>query len=528
MLRMAPKYKQMTFDTAIRNPERYKGILSAIVQFNGQILSDDVLLEIMYTLYKSGIVTISNDKNINILGEVELKNLIKSKNSSRNADGGFPKGYQSRFWTYMRTLSELGFVYARYNQSFRLSSVAKDLVSDSIDEQEAFSVQTMLFNRRSPYRNVLNDFNYFYFIINILLFLKNIKRELSDQEFVLFLFSKDGNVDDFLYLISKNDFNNIDVYSYITKNYSITTKEKTIMRDYPDVVLRVLRLTGFITIVYKGKQYISINEERLVYIRQLLKIKFVLNETQKEDALAFFTAQDSMYTILKEKILYFRDKQKISGVDYTKRIAYIISMYNLNTRIIVDLLNQKKSNDVYFKYIPEPLKLEFCIALLLYLTYGKEYAIKPNYKIDSLGMPISHAPGNKGDIEVVFFDMYWLIEVTLIGSKAQQLNYETTTTIRHLFSSENIASMRIKYLSFVAPYIHNDTEEWYKYSICNALDRQNAVYIKPYSIKDFIDVTVAKNNLQDMEEYSKNVIEEFRLRLFNSTSSLPNNFNIVN
>ena len=30
----------------------------------------------------------------------------------------------------------------------------------------------------------------------------------------------------------------------------------------------------------------------------------------------------------------------------------------------------------------------------------KNHMIVPNYKTDSLGMPISHAPGNNGDIYV--------------------------------------------------------------------------------------------------------------------------------
>ena len=54
------------------------------------------------------------------------------------------------------------------------------------------------------------------------------------------------------------------------------------------------------------------------------------------------------------------------------------------------------------------------------------------YKTDSYGIPISHAPGNCGDIEVVGDGKYWLIEVTLIRNKAQQLNYETSNLFRHI------------------------------------------------------------------------------------------------
>ncbi len=47
----------------------------------------------------------------------------------------------------------------------------------------------------------------------------------------------------------------------------------------------------------------------------------------------------------------------------------------------------------------------------------KRFAIRPNYKADHIGKPYSHAPGNKGDIEIFSKQIYWLIEVTLIRNK---------------------------------------------------------------------------------------------------------------
>ena len=120
-----PTYKQMAFDTAVRNPERYIDILTVIKGFEGRVLDDNTLLDIVSTLYLEGIV---KSKNIIIDDSTtidDIKDLVIEVNSSRNADGGFPKGYQSRFWTYMRTLSELGFVYARYKKEFKFSKIAK-------------------------------------------------------------------------------------------------------------------------------------------------------------------------------------------------------------------------------------------------------------------------------------------------------------------------------------------------------------------------------------------------------------------
>ena len=52
----AAEYKQMAFETAIRNPERYKSILQTVAPFKDQILNDDVLLNIVSSLYLQEIV----------------------------------------------------------------------------------------------------------------------------------------------------------------------------------------------------------------------------------------------------------------------------------------------------------------------------------------------------------------------------------------------------------------------------------------------------------------------------------------
>ena len=116
-------------------------------------------------MYLNGIVSsdgVEIDENSTIENIAEAVIFV---NRTRKADGGFPEGYQSRFWTYVRTLSEMGFVLAQYEQPLQFSQIALKLMSNEIDEQEAFSIQAMKYNRRSPYRNVSNKFNYFKFIL---------------------------------------------------------------------------------------------------------------------------------------------------------------------------------------------------------------------------------------------------------------------------------------------------------------------------------------------------------------------------
>jgi hypothetical protein len=125
-------------------------------------------------------------------------------------------------------------------------------------------------------------------------------------------------------------------------------------------------------------------------------------------------------------------------------------------------------------------------------------------------LPISHAPGNKGDIEVYSNNLYWLIEVTLIRNKTQQLNSETTSVIRHFKEDNNLNKYDSKYLSFVAPFVHEDTSVFYKYCIVMYKTKEQKFYLKPYQITGFIEVTSSKINFSDMQDYTDSVLAEFR------------------
>lgn len=512
MRKTKPQYKQAAFDTAVRNPERYKDILNVLINFENIVLNDDNLLLIVSALYKEGVVT-SNGLDVSILSEEELNEEVIKINSTRKADGGFPAGYASRFWTYARTLCELGFVYAQYNEEFKLSSIAKLLVNKEIDEQEAFSIQTMKYNRKSPYRNVSNDFNFFRFILEILLYLKEKNRSLSYEQFILATFSKDGNVEEFLELINNTFPNYEEVYNFVKENYKCASRD-TVTVDYPDVVRRVFIISGFISIKYQGIKLIQINENKLDYIKDLLEVNFSLSEEAKNEPKIHFqelTKKDKEFILITEK---YKNTDEIVPEIYIGKLQTLINEHNITEDIIIKSLKNISVNIIEeFREIPAPLKLEFFISLLIVLKYGTTLKVKPNYKADHLGKPYSHAPGNIGDIEVFTNTIYWLIEVTLIRNKIQQLNHETTSCIRHLVSNERFNSYRYKYLSFVAPFIHIDTKSFYDYQILLQKQTSSELFIKTYSIEEFINTTLTASNLQDMEDYTNEFIEKIKKEL---------------
>jgi len=507
----------MAFETAVRNPERYIDIFTALKDFDGVVLNDKNLLKIVSHLYLNKIVS-SDEIEINEVTTIDdIEDDVIEVNSSRNADGGFPKGYAARFWTYMRTPSELGFVYARYNDTFHFSTLAKKLINREIDEQEAFSIQSIKYNRKNPYRNVSNDFNFFRFLLNVLLELRKKGKSLSYEQFIVAMFSKNGNVKEFLKILKDNKFKNFeDAYNFVVKNYDVTTKFKTVTRDYPDVVRRVLIISGFISIRYSGKKLIQINENKLNFIKELLAFEFNLTDEEKLDEKKYFKKLDSKNNELLALIEKLRIEDKIEGKAYLNKIFSIIKTYKIDEKVVVESINKIGSRRTVieeFNEIPEPLKLEFFISILIVLKYGNEFAIRPNYKADHIGKPYSHAPGNKGDIEMFSEEIYWLIEVTLIRNKTQQLNHETTSVIRHLYSNEEFTDRLNKYLSFIAPIIHEDVRDYFNYSIVQSKSKEYKVNLKPYPIDDFVDVTLRKENFIDMKNYTKNILDEFRKNL---------------
>lgn len=408
----------------------------------------------------------------------------------------------------------MGFVLAQYQQPLQFSEIALKLINNEIDEQEAFSIQAMKYNRRSPYRNVSNDFNYFKFILEVL----KQRERISYEQFIVSTFSNDGNVSEFLKIIDENTFGEpAEVEAFLRAEYETNLKAQTILRDYPDVVLRVLIITGFVSIQFRGKVFIYRNIANDDYINDLLSVNIELTNEEKENPSSHFAKLETYNNQLLEIVYKYREEViEQDGFEYVQKVSEIIKLYELDEEKIVEsigYIGTSKNIIPAFRYIAEPLKLEFYLSLILALKYGKEFAIRPNYKADYIGLPISHAPGNTGDIEVYSKKLYWLIEVTLIRNKTQQLNSETANVIRHLYSNEEFNDRLTKYLSFIAPTIHQDVREFFDFSIVKSRSSEYNVSIKPYDLQEFVGVTQNCGNFEDMKGYTNQVIESFRHNL---------------
>lgn len=516
------QYKQMALEVAVRNPERYEGILRSFEKNEGIILNDKGILEVYSQLYLDSVVSANK-----LSGMRMTKNNVKKwikENLSHNNEWGFPTGYQAAFTRYLKTLSEFGFIYAQYNEELRLSPIAKAVVSNKISLSEAFAVQSMRFWRKSPYRRVLNDFNFFEFIIDTIIELKKCKKRLSINQFNVGLFSDDGNVDEFLHLLNENKIGDSEEKAYDLVKCLYDSKEdhakvsmmNTAFRDYGNTVFRVLQLTGFVTVDYKGVLMLSPNENRMKFYKALKSLHFCLSEESKEDEKLYFNEIGSFGQDLENIVLSYREEKERSTENYNSKICNVIKSYHLKQSDIERMLTKialedSKGRDCFW-FIQAPVKLEFLLTLYAYCIFGDRFTYKPNFICDEAGIPYSHAPGNIGDIEIFDESIYWLIEATLIRSKTQQVNNETVNLFRHLNESNEGDS----YLTLIAPYIHDDTKLIFKVAslITMLKSEERRLYSDCQSIVDFIGYAKSGKYFPIMKAKTKLFIAELKAKLY--------------
>ncbi|MEE0083592.1 MAG: AlwI family type II restriction endonuclease, partial [Paludibacteraceae bacterium] len=235
----------MALEVAVRNPERYDEILRTYNKFKGTILDPNGIIEVFAQLYIDGAVK-SADLNVSTKSRDEVKQFIK-ENVSHNNEWGFPTGWQAGFTRYLKTLSEFGFIYAQYNEPLRLSEVAEAVISNKITLSEAFAIQSMRFWRKSPYRRVLNDFNYFRFIVDAINERNESGHRLSYPQFMISLFSDDGDIESFINFINENKVGHslndtyalmVENYDRIDANHGKIAKQRSAFNDYGNAVFR--------------------------------------------------------------------------------------------------------------------------------------------------------------------------------------------------------------------------------------------------------------------------------------------------
>ena len=76
-------FKQMSLEVAVRNPERYEGILRTFAKFEGKILDDEGILDVYSQLYIDDVVTATALFNVDLTKDY-LKQWIQNNLQQQN------------------------------------------------------------------------------------------------------------------------------------------------------------------------------------------------------------------------------------------------------------------------------------------------------------------------------------------------------------------------------------------------------------------------------------------------------------
>ena len=164
---------------------------------------------------------------------------------------------------------------------------------------------------------------------------------------------------------------------------------------------------------------------------------------------------------------------------------------NCDLSALLDELKILSDNKGTSKYenLSEPLRLEYILALIFGKKFGSD-GLCSNLIYNENGLPISYAPGGKGDL--IYKD--FLIEATMIKNKNQQLNAETTSIARH--SKELQEKQKIEQRTMlIAPIIHWDVALFFKF--CS---KEFQSKLAPISIEVFLELIKKSTTLEEFKQ----------------------------
>ncbi len=159
----------------MRNPERIAEFVNCIKDFEGQILTESIIMRIVKNVIKNKLykpMSITKDNNLNAIyldenlyfSDSQLNKIIE--NSPQNhKEAGFPKGWASRFDTWYKLCKEFGFVYYEMDRRIEISSSGHMLCDAYLDTsgnsgekiQKIFLNALVKYQTDNPFRRNANS-----------------------------------------------------------------------------------------------------------------------------------------------------------------------------------------------------------------------------------------------------------------------------------------------------------------------------------------------------------------------------------
>ncbi len=550
-------YKVFSINTTIRNPQRNTEFLETFVPFNGQKMDKDKLMDYLIELIKKGIY------KFQIIPE-KIKNKLDTEaplNSNEVAEliklNPQATGWNGRVLTQLRSLKDQGFL--RFDeQTIKITKLGEELLANKQDASFVYTKAMLGLHYSNPCRkSVLNKavpFLNTLFVIDevnkMWQSLGNEPKGILKHEFGAFVLSmKDCDY--------KTAANNIIAYrkkyrfepnenffnEYLIKNNILPIAYKTLINDYPDEVFRKFEMTGLI--VQHGKfkyMYYNLSQYNIEKVRALL-------ELYKNYSFTEFLTEDEYYAYLSSLNLPWENDEKIhkkiveakatalkmtpdkslpleaqeaylDRVFYTKALEKAVRNTDLNIiyKELLILAGKIKSRSNY-NMIPEPLRLEYLLALAIGKKYGVEGLIS-NIIYNEEGFPLHCAPSGKCDIIYLNKHGADILEPTMQRNRNQILNSETTNVVRHIEKEQKETNLDYR-LMMIAPYVHPDVISYFKYHIIS-----DSAKILSITIERVVGLLIDNDTINELNDNFDNILDFFRTTPKEDIADIINSYSV--
>lgn len=500
--------KPLSFSTTMRNPNRIVSFLNCLLPYENQILTHEVIMEVIRSAIREKLYTpvvvkrnpklacIYKDEDERYSdGQIEF---IIAKSPQNHKEAGFEYGWDSRFDTFFKLPMEFGFVKYAMNEPIRISTTGHMLI-DALNEDEpneekiqmVFLNSMMKYRSDNPYRKNANSNVPLILLLQVLKMLKADAREnaagVFRQELSLFICWPDGDAKALYETIKsirrKKGYLYSDEYMYeiclgllgASDRQRGRFKLSQICGEAVDEYIRKMRTTGVISLRGNGRfiDYNAWEIEKIDYI--LEKYSHDRKFESKEEYFEYMGTVDPAVVSMESAIPTDTTDLRKSALnkfaaEYSKETIYA-ELHKVCTK--------SASSDYMLKLLPGPVRLEFLTSIAMVQNF-KDLDVTPNYIIDDEGLPTNTASGGKADIVCSDKEYQGLIEVTLMCGRQDQVNNEIVPIRRHLVEEKK--NRENTFSVFIAPIIHEDTKqiaEWYKFK--EGLD------IAAYAVDEFIE-----------------------------------------
>lgn len=512
------KFKPLSFSTTMRNPDRIAGFLNCLLPYEGQILTNELILGIVRKVIKEKLYRPNYISKVAELNEVymdddlsfsdEQLDEIISNSPQKHKEAGFDWGWASRFDTWYKLPMEFGFVRYAMDSEIVISEVGHMLI-DALKEipineniiQNVFLNSMMKYQVNNPFRKNKSDNVPLLLLLQILEKLHEDDAESTGifRQELSFLICWTNNDADKLYrqiksFRSKHNFGQYTdelIYAECLKMMGYTKesdknyiKMEKITGEAVDEYIRKMRSTGIISLRGNGR-FIDFNRI------EINKVHYVLNNYRNYK---LYSGKNEYFEYMGQIDPNIMDIRKDEATDENglreatlKRYAKAYSRED----IFIELHNvcfNKESKDPVFRLISDPARMEFLTSIALLQSF-KELKVYPNYNIDDEGLPTCTASGGMADIVCVDKVSHALVEVTLMCGR-QQVNNEMLPVSRHL--AEAVKEYENTVAVFVAPRIHEDVRRYIGF-----IKFDEGLNIEAYGINEFLD---ALSNFETMDE----------------------------